>query len=51
MSSSIGELVQTKYSNAIENNLASEKPLFTESIEEYKRTVKELVQLLKNALK
>lgn len=51
MSSSIGELVQTKYSSNIERNLANEKPLFTESIEEYKATVKELVQLLKNALK
>lgn len=51
MSSSIGELVQIKYSKAIENNLVNKKPLFTESIEEYKNTVKELVQLLKNALK
>ena len=51
MSSSIGELVQTKYSTIIESNLGNEKPLFTESIEEYKTTVKELVQLLKNALK
>lgn len=51
ISSSIGELIQTKYANDIERNLANEKPLFTESIEEYKTTVKELVQLLKNALK
>lgn len=51
ISSSIGELIQTKYANDIERNLVNEKPLFTESIEEYKTTVKELVQLLKNALK
>ncbi len=51
MSSSIGELIQTNYAQSIESNLANDKPLFTESIEEYKATVTELVQLLKNALK
>jgi AcrR family transcriptional regulator len=50
VSSSIGELVQNKYSSMIENNLKSEKPLFTESIEEYKATVKEFIHLLKKAL-
>lgn len=50
MSSSIGELIQTKYAKAIERNFASEKPLFAESKEEYEILVKELIQLLKKAL-
>lgn len=50
ISSSIGELVQTKYAKVIESNLDNEKPLFTESIQDYKTIVKEFVQLLKNAL-
>jgi AcrR family transcriptional regulator len=51
MSSGIGELIQTKYSQTIENNLFTDKPLFMESIEEYKTIIKELILLLKNALK
>lgn len=51
VSTSIGEGIQSAYSNSIENNLANEKPLFTESLEEYNTAVKELVRLLKNALK
>jgi AcrR family transcriptional regulator len=51
MSSSIGELIQSKYKHSIENNFSMVKPLFAESIEEYKSTVKEIIQLLKNALK
>ncbi|RPA68012.1 TetR/AcrR family transcriptional regulator [Cyclobacteriaceae bacterium YHN15] len=50
VSSSIGGLVQNKFSSMIENNLKKEKPLFTESIDEYKATVKEFIHLLKKAL-
>jgi hypothetical protein len=50
MSSSIGELVQTKYAKDIERNFVNQEPLFTESKEEYEIVVKELIQLLKKAL-
>jgi hypothetical protein len=50
MSASIGELVQSKYASTIDTNLQQEKPLFVESLEDYKKTVKELIQLLKKAL-
>ena len=50
MSSSIGELVQTKYAKDIERNFVNQEPLFTESKEEYEIVVKELIKLLKKAL-
>lgn len=50
ISSSIGEWVQNKYSSAIESNLKIGQPLFIEGLEEYKRTVKESIKLLKKAL-
>lgn len=50
MSASIGELIQTKYAFTIDENLKQDKPLFQESIDDYKAYVKELIQLLKKAL-
>lgn len=50
VSSSIGELIQTRYSTTIEYNLINGKPLFTESIEDFKAMVKESIQLLKKSL-
>lgn len=51
MSTSIAELLQSKYKVNFDENIKSGKPVFADNIDEFKSAVDDIIQLLAKALK